>query len=180
MSTKDWIEKDYYKALGVAKDAPAAEIKKAYRKLARDLHPDKNPGNAEAEARFKEVSEAYDVLSDDTKRKEYDEARALFGSNAFRTGPSGTTTFDMSDIFGGGGANLGDLFGGLFGGAPPRQSAPQRGQDLSAEVSLSFDEALQGATLPLQLSVPGQLTTSVISRGPASPRPSSRSRSQTS
>ena len=64
MSTKDWLEKDYYKALGVTKDASAADIKKSYRKLARELHPDKNPGNAEAEARFKEVSEAYDVLSD--------------------------------------------------------------------------------------------------------------------
>ena len=139
MSTKDWIEKDYYKALGVAKDAPAAEIKKAYRKLARDLHPDKNPGNAQAEARFKEVSEAYDVLSDDTKRKEYDEARALFGSGAFRTGQSGTTTFDMSDFFGGGGANINDLFGGLFGNAGPRQPVPQRGQDLSADVSLGWN-----------------------------------------
>ncbi len=82
MSTKDYIEKDYYAALGVAKDASAAEIKKAYRKLARELHPDKNPGNAEAEARFKEVSEAYDVLSDDKTRKEYDEARSLFGAGA--------------------------------------------------------------------------------------------------
>ena len=79
MSTRDFIEKDYYAALGVPKDADAAAIKKAYRKLARDLHPDKNPGNAEAEARFKEVSEAYDVLSDATRRAEYDEARRLFG-----------------------------------------------------------------------------------------------------
>src|SRR5947209_15179736 len=83
MSTKDYIEKDYYKALGVAKDASAAEIKKVYRKLARELHPDKNPGDAKAEARFKEVSEAYDVLSDPAKRKEYDEARSLFGAGAF-------------------------------------------------------------------------------------------------
>ena len=74
MSTKDWLEKDYYKALGVAKTDDPAAIKKAYRKLARELHPDKNPGDAKAEARFKEVSEAYDVLSDKTKRAEYDEA----------------------------------------------------------------------------------------------------------
>src|SRR5881398_2917869 len=82
MSTKDFIEKDYYAALGVPKDADAAAIKKAYRKLARDLHPDKNPGNSEAETRFKEVSEAYDVLSDEKRRGEYDEARRLFGSGA--------------------------------------------------------------------------------------------------
>src|ERR671939_40796 len=87
MSAKDCVEKDYYAALGVAKNADGATIKKAYRKLARDLHPDKNPGNAEAEARFKDVSEAYDVLSDPAKRKEYDEARALFGSGGF--GPFG-------------------------------------------------------------------------------------------
>src|SRR3954449_9994940 len=80
MSTKDFIEKDYYAALGVPKDADAAAIKKAYRKLARDLHPDKNPNNAEAEERFKEVSEAYDVLSDEKRRKEYDEARSLFAA----------------------------------------------------------------------------------------------------
>jgi molecular chaperone DnaJ len=77
MSTRDFIEKDYYAALGVPKDADAADIKKAYRKLARDLHPDKNPGNTEAEGRFKEVSEAYDVLSDPKRRAEYDEARRL-------------------------------------------------------------------------------------------------------
>ncbi len=80
MSARDYVEKDYYAALGVAKDADAATIKKAYRKLARDLHPDKNPGNAQAEARFKEVSEAYDVLSDTKRRAEYDEARRLFGA----------------------------------------------------------------------------------------------------
>src|SRR3954453_16801419 len=79
MSTRDFIEKDYYAALDVPKDADAATIKKAYRQLARDLHPDKNPNNAEAEARFKEVSEAYDVLSDTKRRGEYDEARRLFG-----------------------------------------------------------------------------------------------------
>src|SRR5690349_22560105 len=105
MSTRDYIEKDYYQALGVAKDASAAAIKKAYRKLARELHPDKNPGNAQAEARFKEVSEAYDVLSDATKRKEYDEARTLFAGGGFRPGGfgagapgGGSTTFDMSDL----------------------------------------------------------------------------------
>jgi molecular chaperone DnaJ len=169
MSTKDYIEKDYYKALGVAKDASAAEIKKAYRKLARDLHPDKNPGNAQAEARFKEVSEAYDVLSDDKKRREYDEARTLFANGGFSGGGfpggfspgGGSATFDMSDIFGSGGSNLGDLFGGLFGGnrgGAPRGSGPARGRDLEAEVSLGFDEAVHGTTLPLQLSGPATCT----------------------
>ena len=93
MSTRDYMEKDYYKALGVAKDAQAPEIKKSYRKLAQKFHPDKNPGNAEAEARFKEVSEAYDVLSDDKKRTEYDEARGAEASDAegcdVRRGPAG-------------------------------------------------------------------------------------------
>jgi molecular chaperone DnaJ len=173
MSAKDYIEKDYYQALGVTKDASAADIKKAYRKLARDLHPDNTPGNAEAEARFKEVSEAYDVLSDDTKRKEYDEARALFNAGGFRTGSSGTTTFDMSD-FCGSGADIGDLFGGLFGGGMPRLAGPQRGQDYSADVSLSFDEALHGATLPLQLSRPESRTVTV--RVPAGVRDGARLR----
>src|SRR3954453_5240545 len=89
MSTRDFIEKDYYAALGVPKDADAAAIKKAYRKLARDLHPDKNPNNAEAEARFKEVSEAYDVLSDEKRRTEYDEARRLFGGGGTGGFPGG-------------------------------------------------------------------------------------------
>src|SRR6476469_6855408 len=115
MSARDFVEKDYYAALGVPKDASAADIKKAYRKLARDLHPDKNPDDKAAEERFKEVSEAYDVLSDDTKRKEYDEARSLFGAGGFRGGYPGG---------GGGGAqapggftfDLGDLLGGQGGG----------------------------------------------------------------
>jgi molecular chaperone DnaJ len=182
MSTKDFLEKDYYAALGVAKDAEAPAIKKAYRKLARDLHPDKNPGNAESEARFKEVSEAYDVLSDPKKRAEYDEARQLFGSGyggGFRPGnfsgggfpPGGgtSTTFDMSDLFGtrtaGSGGGLGDLFSDLFSGSSgsarqrPRGAGPIPGNDVSAEITLGFDEAVHGATLPLQLSGPGTCQT---------------------
>src|SRR3954466_14003724 len=114
MSTRDFIEKDYYAALGVPKDADAAAIKKAYRKLARDLHPDKNPGNTEAEARFKDLSEAYDVLSDTKRRAEYDEARRLFGAGGPRMGfpgggggvSGGGQPFDLGDLFraaGGGG-----------------------------------------------------------------------------
>lgn len=167
MSTKDYIEKDYYAALGVAKDASAADIKKAYRKLARELHPDKNPGNSTAEARFKEVSEAYDVLSDEAKRREYDEARSLFaggfrptGGASYPGGAGGSATFDMSDFFGGagGGADLGDLFGNLFGNGTrtsrARTSSPTRGQDRSAEITLDFDDAVRGQTLPLQIAAP--------------------------
>jgi molecular chaperone DnaJ len=175
VSTKDFVEKDYYAALGVAKDADAAAIKKAYRKLARDLHPDKNPGNAEAEARFKEVSEAYDVLSDAKKRQEYDEARSLFGGGGFGGGgfrpggdyAGGGARFDMSDMFGtrsgGAGGGLGDLFSDLFGGSGGggfRSSAgPVKGQDASAEISLGFTEAVRGATLPLQMSGPATCRT---------------------
>ena len=181
MSTKDYIEKDYYKALGVTKDASAAEIKKTYRKLAQQLHPDKNPGDAAAESRFKEVSEAYDVLSDVEKRKEYDEARTLFaggGGGGFPPGGFGgggrsggrSPSFDMSDLFGGaapgGGSNLGDLFDGLFGqnsGASrsgrSTSAGPRRGQDVNAEMSLDFEEAVRGTTLPLKLSSPGVCDT---------------------
>jgi molecular chaperone DnaJ len=180
VSTKDYIEKDYYQALGVAKDASAADIKKTYRKLARELHPDKNPGDAQAEARFKEVSEAYDVLSDPAKRKEYDEARSLFaggggfggfGAGAGAPGGGRTSSFDMSDLFaqGGGGGNsshLNDLFDNLFGGSGGggrTRSAggpgPQRGQDESAEITLGFDEAARGTTLPLRLSGPATCLT---------------------
>ncbi|GAA3299973.1 hypothetical protein GCM10020295_39490 [Streptomyces cinereospinus] len=104
MSTKDFIEKDYYKVLGVPKDATEAEIKKAYRKLAREFHPDANKGNVKAEERFKEISEANDILGDPKKRKEYDEARALFGNGGFGPGPGaggGTFNFDLGDLFGG-------------------------------------------------------------------------------
>src|SRR3954464_931691 len=130
-STRDFIEKDYYAALGVAKDADAAAIKKAYRQLARELHPDKNPGNTQAETRFKEVSEAYDVLSDPKRRSEYDEARRLFGSGGFRPGagapggypggfPGGATggqPFDLGDIFGGAGSPGAGRAGAQGGGA---------------------------------------------------------------
>ncbi len=160
MSARDFVEKDYYAALGVPKDASAADIKKAYRKLARDLHPDTNPGGEE---RFKAVSEAYDVLSDDSKRKEYDEARTLFGSGRPRGGRPGAggAPFDVSDLFGGGGGGLGDVFGGLFGGARggSRGHGPRRGADLEAAVTLSFEDAVRGATIPLRLSGQGACET---------------------
>ncbi|WP_031511495.1 molecular chaperone DnaJ [Streptomyces megasporus] len=166
MSTKDFVEKDYYKVLGVPKDATEAEIKKAYRKLAREYHPDANKGDRQAEERFKEVSEAHDVLGDPKRRKEYDEARALFGAGGFRTGPGaagGGFNFDLGDLFGGGapggagaggfGGGLGDVFGGLFGrGGTTTRTQPRRGQDIESEVTLSFTEAVDGATVPLRMS----------------------------
>ena len=155
MSARDYVEKDYYAVLGVAKDAPAADIKKAYRKLARDLHPDTNPGGEE---RFKEVSEAYDVLSVDTKRREYDEARSLFGR-----GPSRGGNGPAPGGFAGGGFDLGDLLGGvggLFGGGGrSRGAGPKRGADVEATVTLSFLDALRGATVPLRLSTAGACET---------------------
>ncbi|SFF56345.1 molecular chaperone DnaJ [Blastococcus tunisiensis] len=188
MSTRDFIEKDYYAALGVPKDADAPAIKKAYRKLATELHPDKNPGNAEAEARFKDVSEAYDVLSDPTRRAEYDEARRLFGAGGFGAGgrpggfpggfPGGSgggQPFDLGDLFGAAGGagpaggrgagGLGDILGGLFGGAGGARarsqaaSGPARGQDVETEATLSFDEAALGVTVPLRMQSPGTCPT---------------------
>jgi len=152
MSARDYVEKDYYAALGVPKDAKAADIKKAYRKLAAELHPDRNPGGEE---RFKAVSEAYDVLSDDTKRREYDEARSLFGSGGSRGFPGG---FDVGDLFGRGSNGVSDLFGGLFGGGR-RPSQPRRGADIEATITLSFADAFRGATVPLRLATTGACGT---------------------
>ncbi|WP_225801474.1 molecular chaperone DnaJ [Streptomyces sp. NK15101] len=162
MSTKDFVEKDYYKVLGVPKDATEAEIKKAYRKLARENHPDANKGDASAEARFKEISEANDILGDPKKRKEYDDARALFGNGGFRAGGpgGGSFNFDLGDLFGGAqagaggfGGGIGDVFGGLFNrGGGAGRTQPRRGQDIESEVTLSFTEAIEGATVPLRMS----------------------------
>jgi molecular chaperone DnaJ len=178
LSSKDWLEKDFYSVLGVSKSASTDEIKKAYRKMARELHPDHNPGNAEAEEKFKAASEAYDVLSDEKKRKEYDEMRSLFGSGAFRRGARGAGGgFDPADLFGGfsgtgasggggdrrfGGAGFSDIFSSIFsggGGTGVRRTGPQRGRDVEAEVTLDFVHAVQGTTLPLTLRSPGVCDT---------------------
>ena len=162
MSARDSVEKDFYAALGVAKDASAADIKKAYRKLARDLHPDTNPGG---EDRFKAVSEAYDVLSDESRRREYDEQRSLFGAGL--RGGAGSP-FDLGDLFGRAGGGVGDVLGGLFGNAQrapggqrggARTARPTRGADVEAEVTLSFLDALRGVTVPLRLTTTGACET---------------------
>jgi molecular chaperone DnaJ len=163
VSTKDYLEKDYYKVLGVSKTASVDEIKKSYRKLARKYHPDANKGDSKAEERFKEISEAYNTLSDSKRRKEYDDARSLFGGGGFRTpgqgGQPGGFPFDLGDLFGGadtsgsGGGRLGDLFGGVFGersrGTQPR---PRRGADVETETTLSFNDAIEGTTVSLRLT----------------------------
>jgi molecular chaperone DnaJ len=170
MSTKDFLEKDYYKALGVAKTAKPSEIKTAYRKLARKYHPDANKGDTSAEERFKEISEAYSVLSDEKRRKEYDEARSMFGGGfrvptGQRPGQGGFGGFDLGDIFSGAGdagGRLGDLFGGVFGGSSGRTTAanrPRRGADVETETTLSFSDAINGTTVALRLTGEGPCPT---------------------
>ena len=174
---REWLEKDFYNELGISSSASSDEIKKAYRKLARDLHPDKNPGDTKAEERFKAVSEAHAVLSDPEKRKEYDEARRLFASGGFGRGgyaPGGGYTggggfsqeFNLGDIFGGaqagaGDGGLGDILGGLFnrGGGTRSASRPRRGSDVETETTLGFREAAQGVTVPLRMTSPSPCTT---------------------
>ncbi len=188
MTGQDWIEKDFYAALGVPKDADDAAIKKAYRKLARQYHPDQNQGDAKAESKFKEIGEAYAVLSDPEQRKQYDGLRAMAGGGArFQAGgPGGGGGFE--DIFGamfGGGAPaggtrtrfqtsggaggfediLGQMFGGGGGGFSRRAGfqTPQRGADLAAETTLSFRTAVEGATV--ELVVDGKKVTTRIPSG---------------
>ena len=173
MAQREWVEKDFYKELGVSSDATADEIKRAARKLLAEHHPDRNPGNAGAEDRYKAVSEAKEVLTDQAKKKEYDETRRLFANGGFgrRYGGGGGggfsgdgAEFNLGDLFDQagqtGGANIGDLFGGLFGrGAQqPRPSRPRRGNDLETETELSFLEATKGVAMPLRLTSPAPCT----------------------
>ncbi|GAB3131252.1 molecular chaperone DnaJ [Tsukamurella serpentis] len=186
MAQREWVEQDFYKELGVSSDASADEIKKAYRKLARELHPDANPGNTAAEERFKRVSEAHAVLSDPAKRKEYDETRRLFGGGRFGSASGGypgggfgggfgdaggASGFSFSDIFdgaaGNGGGGFGDIFEGLFNragaGAGPgpgaQPSRPRRGSDLESELTLDFRDATLGVTTPITLTSPSPCIT---------------------
>lgn len=162
---QDWMEKDFYKTLGVSKKSSQKDIKKAYRKLAQELHPDKNPDNKRAIDRFKSVSEAYSVLSNKDKRKEYDEARSMFGGGFKFPGAGGgrgAPTGGMGDVFGGATGNLGDLFGGIFnrggaGGSGPGgpQQRGRRGTDVETEATISFNDALDGVTIPLRLTGEG-------------------------
>lgn len=175
MASQDWLEKDFYATLGVPKDAPAADIKKAYRKLARKWHPDANPDDPKAEDKFKAIGEAYGVLSDAAKRKEYDEIRAMGAGARFTGGPAGGGGRGFEDVFGdafGGGAGgrrvrytttgtggtgsvppgfedlLGDMFGG--GGGTTFRRGPRPGADISARTSLGFRQAVEGATVQLR------------------------------
>ena len=157
--------KDLYETLGVSKTASPDEIKKAYRKLARQHHPDANPGDAAAEERFKEVQQAYDVLSDPEKRTQYDR----FGSANGRGGPGGgfnftTQGFDLGDL-----GDLGDIFSGLFGGrgGAQQQQRGQRGRDLEVEVNLSFEDSLHG----IETKIPVELETACRECGGSGAKP---------
>lgn len=179
MASQDWFEKDFYKVLGVSKDVSESELKKVYRKLARQFHPDSNPGDAKAEARFKEISEAYTVLSDTATRQEYDQIRAMGGGARFTSGgPGGAGGFDdvFGNLFGGGGQRVRfqpgaeDLFGGLFGGGgnpfggsgQRGGGAPRKGADLTASITIDFRTAMNGGEVtldakggrPLHVAVP--------------------------
>ena len=166
MASQDWFDKDFYKILGVTKGVSEAELKKTYRKLSRQFHPDTNPGDAKAEARFKEISEAYSVLSDKDQRAEYDQMRAM--------GPGARAGFggNAGGGFSGGGANFGgagfeDVFANLFGGGGgfggPR--GPQRGQDLTTTQTLDFIDGVKGTTIKLSLRAGTEPTTIKIPAG---------------
>ena len=164
MAAKDLYEKDYYQILGVTKSADTAAIKKQYRKLARELHPDKTKGDKKLEDRFKAVSEAYDILGDDKKRREYDDAREAFKSGRIPPnmqgshGGQGFNGGDFTDMFGPGG----DIFSTLFGGARQRHGA-----DLQTETSILFKDSIYGTELSLRLQPQGSAAMNITTRVPA-------------
>ena len=168
---REWFEKDYYEILGVPPAAPVKEIKRAYKNLARKLHPDQNPGDAAAEERFKEVSGAYDVLGDAEKRKEYDEVRRMVAAGYAPGGAGGGDPFG-GDRFGAGGirfdvdgeGGLGDILGGLFGrgrgrGQERGRSGPERGRDLETNLHIGFEEAVRGVTSTVRFTAEASCST---------------------
>ncbi|ACS31362.1 molecular chaperone DnaJ [Micrococcus luteus] len=171
MASQDWMDKDFYATLGVSKDASESDVKKAYRKLARTHHPDQNPGDEAAEKKFKEISEAYAVLSDPQERQEYDAIRAMGGGARFSaSGGAGGGGFEdvFGGMFGGGGGprttqsgpDLSDLFSGMFGGAAGQTGGfgdagyarprPTKGADRTATTTISFRGSIQGTTVSLR------------------------------
>ena len=163
MAAKDLYEKDFYQVLGVDKKAGADEIKKKYRTLARELHPDKNKGDAAKEEKFKGISEAYEILSDAKKRAEYDEARSLYERGGFRAPMGGGQQGgDFNDIFGGG--NPQDIFANLFGGG---RRGPRKGQDLQTEATITFRESIVGTHLDLRLATDRGAAQNITARVPA-------------
>jgi molecular chaperone DnaJ len=148
MASQDWIEKDFYKILGVSKGVSDAELKKVYRKLAKENHPDLHPGDAKAEARFKDISEAYDVLSDKKQREEYDAVRAMGGGARFQAGGHGAGGFEdvFSNLFGGG-----QGFPGGFGGFGGQGFGPQKGADLASTSTVDFIDSIKGTTLKINV-----------------------------
>ena len=154
---REWFEKDYYAVLGVSKDASDKDITKAYRRLARQYHPDANPGNADAEEKFKQISAAYDVVGDATKRAEYDEVRRVGPMGGFGPGGNGSFNFDMGED------GLGDILGQMFGGRGRRTGGsgvgPQRGKDIESALTLSFEDAAHGLTTSLHLTADATCTS---------------------
>lgn len=152
MAQRDWAEKDYYKVLGVPKTASKDEIKKAYRKLAQKHHPDANKGDAGAESRFKDISEAHAILSNTEKRAEYDQIRQFMESGGRRfynaPGGGGNVRVNIGDLFG---DQVGDdaLFEDLLGGFGFRPRGPMRGEDMETRIRLSFDDAIRGTTVSI-------------------------------
>ncbi|MGI4820418.1 MAG: DnaJ C-terminal domain-containing protein [Janthinobacterium lividum] len=190
MASQDWFDKDFYKVLGVSKDVSAADLKKQYRKLARQYHPESNPGDAAAEAKFKEISEANSVLADPEQRKEYDQIRAMGSGARFTAGGQGQSG-GFEDVFGGmfgGGAGRGsaggsagsnysyqqagydDLLGGMFGGnrgfGQPSGGfrgfgGPTRGRDVTARTTVDFVTATKGDTIKLQTAEGTTITVKI-------------------
>jgi molecular chaperone DnaJ len=195
MTNADWVRKDFYAELGVAKDASAEEIKKAYRRLARDNHPDSHPDDAAKHDRFKRVAEAYDVVGDPAKRKQYDELRAVGTAGGFpggfgggfpggAGGAGGAGGFDLDDLLrdrmaggpggaGAGGAGaaggFGDMFGDLFGGGRTRRA--HKGVDVESSATISFADALEGVTISLRLSSEAACATCSGTGGKPGTRP---------